>query len=333
LSSQPTDPQKQQPHDRREHSPESGPYPSRGSCYGFEVHSPLDFSFLRAGGGTPLVVVEEPAPRADDVDPAPLQSWGHIPGKRLETHLFRTSNGFSINVGDDLVFRLESETRPGSAAPIQVILAPAPSADYRENVLWTTPAAVAIALHGDLALHAACVDLGGGAAILTGPSGAGKTTMSAALHRAGFRVLADDLMRCRSDQEAAVFPGPAVLRLRHDAAVHLLAGAPGMEKGPSKTRLTIPEAQRGDGAPVPLRGIVFLQRGTGSMTLRQVPPVEALHRLWPNIFYLPAEEERRRCFQSLAQLVGMVPVWELSRAMDWGAIPSVVDRLVDTVLG
>ena len=300
----------------------------RGTCYGFEVHSSLDFAFLRPGSGTPLFIEEDDlSGRAPD-EMTSLQSWGEIPGKRALTRLYGAEDGFEVMIGREYRFRiLTPSLEPRhSPAPPRLLVSPARSSEDREILLWTTPAAVAISLQADLALHAASIDVGGEAVLLAGPSGAGKTTTAAALHAAGTRVLADDLTRCNPRGHPSVFPGPAVLRLRDDTARRYASDSQPTSHR-RKTRLIVPAGRRGDGAPVPLRAIYFLASAPGAFEARPIEPTEALQRLWPCSFYLPGEMNRRRCFQLLAELVGKVPAWELSRKVDWATLPDLVDRI------
>ncbi len=317
--------------------PAPGPIRERGWCFGFHVRSPLELSLLRPGPGEGMSteLVEAVLPDPDDLG-QPLQRWDAVPDRRIGTRLFRDGDGYLVSFGGPYTFRIavgQAGSGPGSdVAAGRITVAPAPSLEDREVLLWTTPAAVAIALQGDLALHAASVEVNGKGLLITGDSGAGKTTTAAGFHLAGHRILSDDLSRCRLTDEPVVFPGPAVLRLRPDAGRRLFPEGLRNLDG-AKPRLVIPGKRRGEGSPVPLRGIVFLRRTEGETTVRRVPPEEALRRLWPANFHLPGEVEQARCFRLTGRLVGRVPAWELSRPMDWDSLPATVERIAEALPG
>lgn len=72
-----------------------------------------------------------------------------------------------------------------------------------------------IAAHlGALVLHAACVEIDGRGILLLGPSGRGKSTLSAALALAGARFMADDITWIRLESEPVAIPGIPDLQLR-----------------------------------------------------------------------------------------------------------------------
>ena len=63
-----------------------------------------------------------------------------------------------------------------------------------ETLLWHLNGATVNRADPFVVLHAGGVTMGGAGAIISGPSGAGKTTLTAALVRAGFRYLTDEAL-------------------------------------------------------------------------------------------------------------------------------------------
>ena len=297
-----------------------------GSCYGFGIRSSLPFEFLRPGTGVPLTISE--SEQLSEPRHAPLQIWPEIPGKRMHVRLYGGADSYVLTIGRDHVFAIELHeiVRRGG----RITVSPGASARTRERLLWTTPAAVAIAARGDVALHAAAVEVDGQAILLTGPGGAGKTTTAAAFYRAGFRVLADDLACCHVSP-AGLSPGPALLRVNSDAADRVLGIRPDEAFPPdSKVPFSFPAHRRGDGTPVPLGGLVMLRAGDGPIHIQRVPSLGALQPLWSAIFHLPGDAHRARAFQLLAAMLGNIPVWDVSRRLDWAALPDLVDRIALT---
>ena len=303
----------------------------QGACYGFDIRSPIALDFLRPGSGVPLLVDEQDTPNVPGVL---VQSWDAIPGKRLSVRLHREGATYTVIIGEDHQFMIELAGNGDAARslrrrPVRIAMAPTASPEVRERLLWTTPSAVTIAARGDVALHAAAVEVDGGAFLLTGDSGAGKTTTAAAFFREGHRVLADDLSCCRVGEQPVLIPGPALLRVNPDAASRVLDIAYPAPVAPSYAKIpfTLPNDRRGSGAPVPLRGIVLLQRGVASMDVRRLSAADTLPRLWESIFHLPGEDHKAWSFRLLGDLVGRVPAWEVTRAMEWTALPTIVNRI------
>ena len=74
---------------------------------------------------------------------------------------------------------------------------------------------------GDLAVHAAAVDVDGSALLLAAPGRYGKTTLAAAFAGQGYRLLAEDTTCYRPSSDPSVLPGLAMLRIRPDVHEHL----------------------------------------------------------------------------------------------------------------
>lgn len=183
--------------------------------------------------------------------------------------------------------------------------------------------AAALLYRDRLPLHAGAVSVGGRAVLVHGISGRGKSTLLAALMKAGGVVLADDLCAPEPGPDGPVLrPVFPALRLLPDAADALaLRGTPTAD---GKVRLPIPE----DLSPAPVRiGAVVLlaerQPGTGSIT--RLPPAQAVPMLLPHVTGLsvaPLLGRRGDLLERMADLCRTVPVFSVSA-------PDGLDRLPD----
>jgi hypothetical protein len=54
---------------------------------------------------------------------------------------------------------------------------------------------------------------------------------------------------------------------------------------------------------------------------------EALRDLWTLSFNLPNDEDRTRCFATIAQLAGAVPIWNLARPLSYESLPLIIDTI------
>jgi len=87
-----------------------------------------------------------------------------------------------------------------------------------EHVLLDQAIPRVLAYSGHLMLHASAVEVAGKALCFVGPSGAGKSTLAATFSLAGYRILADDVVRIEFvDGEPWIYPAYPSLRLCLDA--------------------------------------------------------------------------------------------------------------------
>jgi len=291
---------------------------SDGACYGFGVASSVPLEYLREGGGDPLEVAApaDEGPRPED---ALLVEWEPAPERPLEARLYSDGESFRLWIGDGGWFSVDP-----SAGRIDV---PADGGIRREERLWGIPSLLCFLARGDLPLHAAAVAADDGAVIVAAPRTYGKTTMAAAFHRAGHRVLSEDTTCVRLGPEPAVVPGPAMLRVRRDVAAEL--ALPSVRRvGESEDRVHYALEAPGDCEPVPVRAVVFLDVADEEAALEPVHRGDAIRDLWALSFRLPIEEDVARSFAGVTDLAGAVPVLRLRRPLDLASIDDHVDLVL-----
>jgi hypothetical protein len=294
------------------------PEDSAGVCFGYEPRSTLAFGYTRAGSGDPLAIDEAPDSEPPSVG-QPVREW-RPPRNPVHASLYGEQARFHLWVEGGGWFGIDPE-RPAIRVPRGV------DPLRREERLWSIPALLCFVRRGDVPLHGAAVELDGGALVLCGPSRAGKTTLAATLLGAGYRVLTEDLSCCRLVPAPAILPGPAMLRVRSDVYPRLgLAGTTVVGRDDERVHLALEGELRGDGAPVPLRGIVFLRRAD-ALRSERIKPAEALRDLWALSLKLPEDADRARCFHGLVQLTASVPIWNLHRPLTYASLPAVVAEL------
>jgi hypothetical protein len=288
-----------------------------GACFGFGVESALALRYLRPGGGRALTVVEASAPLASRGEL--LVTWEARPG-RLGARLYGDDRGYALDV--DIVgwFGVDRDgtviTVPDRGDPVR-----------REERLWGVPAMLCFLARGDLPVHAAAVEVDGAALLIAAPSRAGKTTLAAAFARAGHPVLTEDLACCKLAGEPSLLPGPAMLRLRRDVAHAVpIPGAEVVGQDDDRLHLALTGAAGADAAPRRIAGIVFL-RVADRCDVTPAPPARAARDLWALSFKLPTDADRARAFAGLVDLVGAVPVWDVTRTADLAQVDEVVARV------
>ena len=293
-----------------------------GTCFGYSVVSSLPFRYLRDGAGTPLEVVEAPDAGSDD---PPIMEWRENVDMPFHARLHRDGRRYKMWIHDTGWYCIDPDegrmTVPPSA---QTVL--------REERLWGIPALLCLGARGDVGLHGAAVEIGGGAVVIAAPGRFGKTTLAGAFLQRGYRVLAEDIACCRPGDPPVLFPGPAMLRMRRDAYERLrFPGVPVVADEPHRVHLAIDPADRGSGDPLPLTDIFFLRPGSDGFDLSPVPVERALPDLMALAFALRTDEDRARSFSAVAALAGSVPLWNFVRPKEYDRLDEVVDRIVARV--
>jgi hypothetical protein len=291
---------------------------SDGACYGFGVTSSVPLEYLREGSGDPLEIAA-PAAEGPGPDSALLVEWQPAPERTLAARLFSDGQTFRLWIGDGGWFSVDP-----AAGRIEL---PADGGIRREERLWGIPSLLCFLARGDLPLHAAAVETDRGALLVAAPRTYGKTTMAAAFHRAGHRVLSEDTTCVRLGPEPAVVPGPAMLRVRHDVAAELELPSVRLV-GESDDRVHYALEAPGDCEPVPVRGVVFLDVSDDAATLETVHRGDAIRDLWALSFRLPTEEDVARSFAGVTDLAAAVPVLRLRRPLDLGALGNQLDLVL-----
>ena len=294
------------------------------SAFGFQVRSRPLLRFLRAGGGVEaLEIAPAPEPRKRP-DVAPLAEWTLAgPDREVRGTLYRVDQTFEFWVTDAGAYRVDPE-----AGRIEI-----PCCDdeiVREQRLWGVPTTLCYMHRGDLSLHAAAVEVAGGAVVLAAPGRHGKTTLALAFHRHGCRVLSEDLTCCRVRMSPEVLPGPALLRLRTD--VYDGQPPPGTHLAmtrPDRVYLGLDDERKGSSAPVPIKAIVFLRDSASDVKLERAPAHVALADLWALNFRLQTDDGRARSFRQLTRLTSAVPAWNLHRPLRLAMLERTVARLLE----
>jgi len=302
--------------------------PIRGTCFGFEVHSSLPFHYVRNGEGEALEV-SAPSKTGHGDQARLLCEWVLTGETPFQARLY----------GDGVLYRLWIE---GSGwfvidpqAPSISLPEQGPEGESvvrREERLWGIPALLCFHGRGDLALHAAAVEVEGEAVLLAAPRTFGKTTLAAGFARAGHRLLSEDLCRVVLSSTPSVVPGPAMLRLRRDVGERLeIPIAERFDLRDDRVHLALDGGRRGDCRPVPIRAVVFLGPSNDGFGLERVDEAEAVRNLYVLTSRPGGERDCARAFAGVADLTGSVPVWSVSYPLGLDKLEGTVERIAKGV--
>jgi hypothetical protein len=186
--------------------------------------------------------------------------------------------------------------------------------------------------HGDydLALHAASLVRNGGLMLLSGPPGAGKSTLAVALAQAGFRYAGDDVALL--DSAGQVFGVPFTPTLKEGAWKLLADRCPSLQTAPIFRRYDgkrVRFLQSLDPRPgnwLPARWLVLLHRRSRSgAALEPVEPVVAMRTLLGGATS-PNRRLSTAAFRAVAQLVEGAACYRLT----YEHLDQAVDLLRDS---
>lgn len=301
-----------------------GPAAVAGTCSGFAVHSALPFRTLRSGGPGESLFVRHDAEVAHEGEL--LGEWLPRADNPFHGRLLRTGRTYAFWASDAGWFVIDP--RDGS----MTISAPDGFTLTAEVRMFGIPASIIALEHGDLPMHASAVEIEGRAVLFAGPSRHGKTTLAAGFAAAGHRVLTEDMTRFSIDRGAAVYPGPAVMRLRRDVAdgMSTSMGSSMVTEG-DRVFVLIDPAERGGGAAVPLAAILLLRDASGPSRLVPASPVDAIRDLWALSFGLPSEASHANVFERVTDLTRQVPVLDLHRELRLERMSEVVELVEQLV--
>lgn len=186
-----------------------------------------------------------------------------------------------------------------------------------------------------LVLHAGAVHADAGALCFVGPSGMGKSTLTASLHMAGLPILTDDAVALVTDAGTCavqrLYPS---LRLFPDSIEALTADwgeTSVMAHYSSKRRVSF------DAGPASANlAAIFRIREPAvedEIVVRRLGPAAACMAIIENSFAFDPEDrqESRSRFKNVSQFAAMVPVFDLTYPRDYAALPRVHARIFDAI--
>jgi HprK-related kinase A len=184
---------------------------------------------------------------------------------------------------------------------------------------WSLNWCIATSAHRYMMLHAGTVAFGDQALIMPGTPGSGKSTLSAALHLRGARLLSDEFGLVRPET-GDLLPMPRGIPLKNASIEAILGFDPAAPLGPTypktrkgRVRHLRPdrESQIQQDVPAVPRWLVFPKYEAGAKeTLRPLDKTEAFRQLAFNCFNYRLLGETS--FRAVAQLIRQMDCYTLS---------------------
>ncbi len=209
----------------------------------------------------------------------------------------------------------------------------ATSADL-DHLLYDHVAPRLVAEQGALVLHGSAVEIDGALAVFLGETGAGKSTLAASLHNAGYRLHGDDAvvieMRDGRYVGRAVYPS---LRLYPETIAAVLGNqipTTQMAHYSDKLRVTLSEATSNDiAAPAPIAALFLLSGEDSDLSPEalEMRPSEACMALVGQSFTLDPGNAGKAAdrLQKISALGDTVPIYRLTYPRDFGRFKELHD--------
>jgi hypothetical protein len=184
---------------------------------------------------------------------------------------------------------------------------------------------------GEIVVHASCVSRDGYTVAFVGSTGAGKSTLAAGFHDAGWSVLTDDCLLLRGDEAINVSGSYAGIRLLPDsveALVSLHEKSGPVASWSSKTRISVPG---GNNQSVPLNLLVLLG-DEDAINLVEVTGGQAVLALIAQSFMLDPTDvglARERVERYSHIVEQQLPVYELTYPRDYSKISNAIHTIVE----
>jgi len=209
-------------------------------------------------------------------------------------------------------------------------------APFLEVMRYITGVSLGAALRfrGVLCLHASAVLVNDSALIFAGPSHTGKSSLSAAFHRRGHRLITEDV--CALDQrndEIFVRPGYAGIRL-YPETLDLLYGSGAVTEAMQVDQKYLHRLDAIPAAPCPVRALYLLVPRNPDLVRPRATLIDKqsallalsgqfyLHRFGPKAWLA-------RDFPRLGELVRRIPVYLLERPDSLSCLDATVDLILE----
>lgn len=242
----------------------------------------------------------------------------------------------SYSRADRALLRLDGVGRFLVRDGSEIVVEPEPGVSDETLRMGILGLALGMVLHqrGALLLHASAVEVSGGTVAFMGDKGQGKSTLAAALHARGHRLVTDDVLAISVTPGGALaYPSFPQIKLWPESVSAALGGDPAAlprVHGALEKRRWGADAGFSD-APLPLRGLYVLEVGS-TVAVEPMPRVQALDRLIRNAYLLPfirPMKTEQRLFRQCAAVAESVPVARLVRRVDLEGLELLADAVVE----
>ncbi len=241
---------------------------------------------------------------------------------------------------DELLLCVDGVARYWIRKGRRILVTPHPQSSLERILIFLMGSAMGALLHqrGILVLHAGAVAVNKGAIAFAGPSGIGKSTLSAALHDRGCLFLADDV--CAIDpagKKSSLIPGFSRLKLWADALDKLGKNKDDLQsvrwiKNLEKFFIPI---QENVATPVALQALFVLDAvNTERIEMWELTGMDKINQLISNTYrmgFLKGLGKTADHFRQCAAVAANLPIVKVSRPKRGFQINELADKILERV--
>jgi hypothetical protein len=266
---------------------------------------------------------EELGTRAQAVLQAtPFHKW-LSPGGDLWANFLRTTDGYLIRFPEIADFEVSHD-----GTKVGVWRTPGIETPTIDHVFQNQVLPLALSRQGELVLHGAAIEAGDAAIAFVGPSGRGKSTLTASYGVSGHRFLSDDGLRLRLHAGGAnVLPNHPSVRLWADSESIVMGRTKSEPVGYSnKARFLADSELRFCPDPLPLGALYFLGNAVvDEPTIQRLEGAAVIIELIKNSFLLDVEAQDmlQRHFDLLSTFAAARRFYSLDYPRSYDALPAV----------
>jgi hypothetical protein len=219
----------------------------------------------------------------------------------------------------------------------EIVLDPEPNLDESVYRLFILGAALGVLLHqrGFLVLHASAVVMDEGAVAFMGDKGQGKSTMVGELHRAGYPLLADDIVAVDPNSNVPrAYPGFPQLKLWPESVEQLgvsIEALPKVRPDLEKRSHVLEHGFAVDSVPVKR---IFVLTDGDHEAIEPLSPQAKFMALVQNSYAIGILHEtgtQASHFQQTLRVAKAVPVMKLVRRRSMELLPQVVRMIEESI--
>ena len=230
---------------------------------------------------------------------------------------------FLLHIKEVAQYRVESGKR--------IVITPYPDADPDKVRLFLLGSTMGALLYqrGLFPLHGSAVETPWGAMIFVGTQGAGKSTLAAQFHQAGYRLLSDDVCAVTTTADGLyILPALAQFRLCADAFERL--GTPSGARF-DVDKFVVPMGEGYCPNPVPLRAIHVLGNHEDEQPkYEEIKGLDSIKLLLENLYrphYLRGQATQHDLMRMAASIAQGAKLATVTRRRDTAAIAGLVSFL------